>query len=303
MKLSSILSLRPTTARYISTGVAALGALAVATQANAADIYAPGPVAYKDVPVVLAPTWTGFYGGANAGWVNSRNGLNTVATPTPDAALGVPAGVSEGLAALSTGTVPVGNKNGFIGGGQIGYNYQFNRFVTGIEADIQGISGSSGTGSVTTSAVVVGVPVTSTQTGTMDTKYLGTVRGRLGFLATPTLLVYGTGGLAYGSVSASSSLFQSVTPTHFGTGSGAFSDTRTGWAAGGGLEWMFAQNWSAKVEYLHDDLGTGSFARSATTAFFLTPVYQTARFSAHFEGDSVRAGLNYHVLPAYEPLK
>jgi len=63
------------------------------------------------------------------------------------------------------------------------------------------------------------------------------VRGRAGYLITPTLLLYGTAGFAYGDVTA----FQR-------------SNTSTGWTAGGGAEWLFSPNWSAKVEYLYVDL-------------------------------------------------
>ena len=245
--------------------------------------------------VAPPPLWSGFYAGLNAGWGNSQNSLTTVATPTPDAALGVVPGVSEGLAALSSGAIPGGSRSGFIGGGQIGYNWQLSSsFVAGIEADIQGISQSGGGGAVTTTAVVVGIPVTSTQTATLSTKYLGTVRGRLGFLVTPTWLVYATGGLAYGGADASTTLFQTVTNGFVGAGAGASSGTRAGWAAGGGVEWMFAQRWSAKAEYLHYDLGTSSFAGAATSGFFATPIYQNVLYSAHFEGNVVRAGVNYH---------
>jgi outer membrane immunogenic protein len=258
------------------------------------------PAAAADMPikapryVAPPPTWSGFYAGLNAGWVDSQNSLSTVATPTPDAALGVIPGVSEGLAALSSGSIPVGSRSGFIGGGQIGYNWQLGSLVAGIEADIQGLSQSGGAGSVTTTAVVVGVPVTSTQTASLSTKYLGTVRGRLGLLLTPTWLVYATGGLAYGGVDASTSLVQSGTNGFVGTGAGSLSDTRAGWAAGGGVEWMFAQRWSAKGEYLHYDLGTSSFASASTSGFFATPVYQNVLSSAHFEGNLVRAGVIYH---------
>ena len=67
------------------------------------------------------------------------------------------------------------------------------------------------------------------------------MRGRVGYLITPTLLIYGTGGFAYGQVSA------------FG-----FNTTPTGWTAGGGVEWMFAPHWSAKAEYLYVDLSNMS---------------------------------------------
>jgi outer membrane immunogenic protein len=237
--------------------------------------------------------WMGWYVGANVGWAGSQNSVNSAATPVPDAALGVVPGVSEGLAALSTGAVPAGSRSGFIGGGQAGYNWQFGNWVAGIETDIQGIAKSSGSGSVTRTAVVVGVPVTSTQTASLSTEYLGTVRGRLGFLVTPTWLLYATGGLAYGGANASTTLFQTG-PGFVGVGAGSLSDARAGWTAGGGFEWMFAQRWSAKAEYLHYDLGTGSSASASTSGAFATPVYQNVLYSAHFEGNVVRAGVNYH---------
>ena len=64
---------------------------------------------------------------------------------------------------------------------------------------------------------------------------------------------------------------------------------------GGGLEWMFAPKWSAKVEYFHYDLGTGSFGYAPNSAFFAVPVYQTVQSSVHYYGDVVRAGVNYHL--------
>jgi outer membrane immunogenic protein len=267
--------------------------------AMAADLgVRPMPVKAAPAPIVFS--WTGFYVGGNAGWIESENSMSNQAIPTPDATLGVDAGVSEGLAAPSSGSVSAGHKSGFIGGGQIGYNYQVTNWLAGVEADIQGISGIKSTGSITTpsgGSVVVGVPVSSTLTGTTDTRWLGTVRGRLGFLPTPTLLLYGTGGLAYGNVTASTSLAQSGTNGFISGGAGSFSETRAGWTAGGGVEWMFARNWSAKLEYLHYDLGTGSFNWAAlgtpTSTFFSGVVYQTEATSVHFRGDIVRAGLNY----------
>jgi len=221
------------------------------------------PVMAADMPVKtslpppVAPvySWTGLYFGLNAGWLRAGNSMVNQATPAPDA--------EEGLAALSTGEVSVGNKSGFIGGAEIGYNYQINNWVAGIEADIQGISGQAVNGSITTASG----SLTSTLTGSMDTRWLGTLRGRLGFVPTPTVLVYGTGGLAYGEVAATTSLSQSDTFSGFsgsGTGGAGFSQLVTGWTAGAGVEWMFAQNWSAKLEYLHYDLGTANFTWVAT---------------------------------------
>jgi outer membrane immunogenic protein len=246
-------------------------------------------------PAYVPPlAWSGFYAGLNAGYADIQNGVITAANPTPDVALDVIPGVSEGLAVLSSGSIPTKSGTGFAGGGQIGYNAQFgNLLIAGVEADIQGMTGSSHY-SISDTAVVIGVPVTSTQTASLSTKYLGTVRGRLGLLLTPTWLVYFAGGLAYGGNNVSTSLNQSGTNGFVGAGTGSFSDTRWGGAFGGGLEWMFGQRWSAKAEYLHYDLGTGNFAYSATSGFFTTPVYQNILASAHFEGNLVRVGVNYH---------
>jgi len=128
----------------------------------------------------------------------------------------------------------------------------------------------------------------------MDTRWLGTLRGRLGFLLTPTLLVYGTGGLAYSEVSASTSLAQSDTFTNFtgsGVGGNGFAELVTGWTAGGGVQWMFTQNWSVKIEYLRYDLGTASFAWQATDNS-IGGVYQNETTSIHNQGNIIRAGLN-----------
>lgn len=183
--------------------------------ASAADLPSKAPP-HTPPPNV---NWTGFYGGLNVGYVNSNTGLTSSASPTPDATLGVVAGVSEGLAALSTGAFPAGSRSGFIGGGQIGYNYEFHHtWLAGVEADIQGIAESSGGATVTNTVVVVGVPVTSALTANEKINHLGTVRGHLGFLATPTLLIYTTGGLAYGGVQASASLTQTGTNGFGGTG-------------------------------------------------------------------------------------
>jgi outer membrane immunogenic protein len=264
----------------------ALGVLAA--PAVAADMYVKAP---------LAPApyyWTGYYAGINAGYADEQSNFTSAASPTSDLALGVVPGVSEGLAALSSGGIPTSNGAGFIGGGQVGYNLQLSSFlVAGLEADFQGKTGTS-SGTIAVTNVVVGVPVTSAQTATASIDWLGTVRGRIGALVAPTWLVYFTGGLAYGGVNASSTLFQSGTNGFVGTGAGNISTTHVGWTLGGGVEWMFARNWSAKAEYLFYDLGTASFSYPATSAFFLTPVYQTVTNSMRFEGNIARAGINYH---------
>ena len=131
--------------------------------------------------------------------------------------------------------------------------------------------------------------------------YFGTVRGRLGFLATPTLLVYGSAGLAYGGAQASTLIGQAITGApavpNLYSAFGSVSNTRVGWTAGGGVEWLFLPNWSVKVEYLYYDLGSVTYGLSPLanfttggTLFTLgAPVSRT-----HFNGNIVRVGVNYH---------
>jgi outer membrane immunogenic protein len=252
------------------------------------------PVMAADMPASLPPpaapafSWTGVYFGLTAGWVGADNSIVNQATPGADTAVPVPELAT--LAALSTGGLSVGRKSGFIGGAEIGYNYQINNWVAGIEADIQGIAGQAVNGSITATSG----SITSTLTGSMDTRWLGTLRGRLGFLPAPTLLLYGTGGLAYGEVGATTSLSQSDPSISFsgsGIGGDGFTQLVAGWTAGGGVEWMFAQNWSAKLEYLHYDLGTTSFSWVATDNN-IGGVYQNETTSVHNQGNIVRVGLN-----------
>jgi outer membrane immunogenic protein len=224
--------------------------------------------------------------------------FSTVSYPTSDATLGVVPGVSEGLAALSTGRIPIGDASGFIGGVQAGYNWQWGQFLAGFETDIQGLSQAGRSAIVTSTAVVVGTPVTSIQTGSLSTNYLGTVRGRLGFVATPAWLLYVTGGLAYGGVTARDTVIQTGTNGYIGAGTGSFSDTRAGWTAGVGAEWMFAPQWSFKAEYLHYDLGsvfvTSNLVGTPASTFFAGAVVQTNVSSASLRGDIGRIGVNYH---------
>jgi outer membrane immunogenic protein len=276
--------------------IAATFYVLVGDLATAADFKAPPPP---------APTydWTGWYVGLNAGYgFNNTNDIVTASTSTfAFAGSGGPI-LAAAITALSNFTAP-GGKNGAVVGGQIGYNWQFsNNWLAGFETDNQGVSGKGSSGAVSRTALT-GLPNTLAQSSSVSSSidYLGTVRGRVGFLYTPTLLVYGTGGLAYGGVNAETGISQSlkgpssVVPPAW-SGTGAFSDTRFGWTAGAGFEWMFIPNWTTKVEYLHYDLGSVTYdvnpwvSNAAAAAPFTVNALQS---TASFSGDIVRAGLNY----------
>ena len=261
-----------------------------------------------------APIWTGFYAGLNAGGTWSNNSTNISTTPiyiNP-----ILSTFSGPVAAMVASGALNSNAGGFIGGGQVGYNYQFmSMFIAGIEADIQGIAGSSAAqGAITAAIIPYGNPndTWANYKGVINTlNYLGTVRGRIGFLVTPSILIFGSGGLAYGDVNSQANLtwtgapvinFSSGGSTFFGQGS--YTNTNVGWTAGGGAEWMFMSNWSAKIEYLYYDLGSVNYTtyslrpRNGGSANFL----MSTNTSTRFNGNVVRAGVNYHFNFASAPI-
>jgi outer membrane immunogenic protein len=273
--------------------------LAFSTHASAADMAAKAP------PPTPGCTWCGFYIGLNAGadFDDDRN-VDTTSVNTFIAPRGapLPGQLASAITALSNFSAPAGN-TGFIGGGQIGYNWQWApTWLVGLEADIQGVTGkgSSNVGSSIPINAVNTLFQSAVVSGGID--YLGTVRGRVGYVPTSNWLIYGTGGLAYGGVNSSTSIGQLATnapnlvpPTWSGTGS--FSDTRVGWVAGAGFEWMFLRNWTAKVEYLHYDLGSATYEVSplvSNAPVLGGPVtINSVQSRVSYSGDIARVGINY----------
>ncbi len=134
------------------------------------------------------------------------------------------------------------NASGFFGGGQFGFNYQFpNNLVMGFESDYA-YSGFNGS---TTSCTAVGCA-----SGTFNLDNFGSIRGRVGY-AVNNLLLYGTGGGAWGFGRSSATITSStVAPALVGS-AGSDTSEPLGWAAGGGIEWAFLPNFALKAEYLH----------------------------------------------------
>jgi outer membrane immunogenic protein len=296
--------------RKVLLGSTASAALLLAVPVMAADmaVKAPPPVYYN---------WTGFYVGVNAGgtW-DASNDFNVTTVPVT-AFAGNAAGIliAHGIPAAQSATANLGSGNGgrFIGGGQIGYNWQFNSAVAGIEADIQGVTSRDRSFSATNVALVccgsaaAGTPDVTTFAASKALDYLGTVRGRLGVLPDPRLLAYVTGGLAYGGVSGSAG-FTTVNVFYPAIGlspiwgtAGSFSSTRAGWTVGAGLEWLLGPNWSVKAEYLYYDLGSVIFALGTSGSIVIPPgvpvgaqwFTNASTATTRYNGNIVRFGLNY----------
>ena len=203
--------------------------------------------------------WTGWYAGVNVGYIDLVGRTNT------DVAILTTGTTSDAVAnaynLVSGGTNQFNHHfDEFLGGAQAGYNYQFSpSVVAGLEADIQGSSLRQNSSATLTTDTGPFWMTTTTVSDRLD--YLGTVRGRLGVTPTPNLLLYSTGGLAYGGVRSSTQIaFNNTGGATPGATSGSFSDTRFGWAAGGGGELKLSPNWTAKLEYLYYDLGLATYA-------------------------------------------
>lgn len=257
----------------------ALVMLAGAGAASAADLPSRNMAPVAPVYVPPAFTWTGFYVGVNAGYDFTNKNNNN-------------------LGAIGSS----GTNGGFIGGAQIGYNYQFGvgqGFVIGGEADIQYVDAGghkNSFGGYTFPAY----PGSTFFGGNGDSgNYLGTVRARVGY-AFDRFFIYGTGGLAYGDIGGTRGTSYAVTvpggtlpfgginggagnvTTNFGSTGG--SSTRTGYTLGAGLEYAFTQNLSVKAEYLYYNLG-----HNGTSTF--TPFFGSGKHDA--DGNIIRVGLNY----------
>ena len=266
--------------KYLLAGAAVA---AFSFGAQAADLPSRG---VAPAPVYAAPifTWTGLYVGLNAGYGFEGNKNITIG--------GSPLITNSQIA----GTVPFSlskQRDGFIGGAQIGYNWQAGSFVYGLEADFQGadIKGSS------SFCDPVGGCANVLTTASQKLEWLGTVRARFGWAAFDRTLLYVTGGLAVGNSKLNANINEFA-----GAGrqfiASASSNARAGYTIGAGAEYAFTQNWSAKLEYLYYDLGS----RTAVAAQTNPLGGDFAVYRAKTDGHIVRVGLNYRFGGAAGPI-
>lgn len=318
--------------------------IVIAGSASAADL-----PSHKAPIAPSAPAWTGFYTGLNLGGgigtnssvINSQGQIGNVyyldpGNPVPNLSQSMFGGAMANQNSMMT-------QSGVTGGGQIGYNYKWTqKFVVGIEADIQGssISGGSTNNDILSTASPSFYECDGTcgyeqftQGGVVQQRvsagvnWMGTVRGRVGYLVSPTLLTFAAGGLTYGGVYVNASSFSVQTaqldnetggpqkPVTIGLyGTGHQTDTLVGWNAGGGLEWMFMTDWSLKAEAIYWNMGninlsTTSFSqignmqlteRNDRVAF--QPSILSSKSAINYQGIIARLGVNYHFNFASAPV-
>jgi outer membrane immunogenic protein len=286
--------------KKLTTAIAAIAL--IGTPAFAAQPPPPAPVY----------SWTGFYVGGNVGysWGNANTDVVGNGTLVARNLHPPPLNFSNPFNFAASNSA---RPNGVIGGGQIGYNYQFSpNGVLGFEADIQG-SGERGSGQLADPFSIIAGSATAGPLAALtnyQTKidWFGTVRGRLGIVVGDQLLIYGTGGLAYGKVAISGSsvvtgLFAPGIPVASNVVAFGDSKANIGFAVGAGMEGRLSDwlppNWTWKLEYLYLDLGTLDtttppfVVTSLTPAAVLSPTSGTINTHTHFTDNIVRVGLNY----------
>jgi outer membrane immunogenic protein len=282
-------------------GTSLLALIGLAGTAFAADLSAPLPTIKAPIPASTI-NWSGFYVGVSAGggWYGGNGfvGGGNVGSLVPATnIINVPSTASRTAAA-------------FTAGGLAGYNLQFGSFVLGAETDFNDFdsrSDRSGSTSILccetfvpspivppsivptdlpshktppvpfhTPAFPLFVPVYATETLSHTSRsqldWFGTARVRFGYVPTPRLLVYGTGGLAYGEVQGNlawNQVFSSLVTSRYWQGSD--SDLRVGWTLGAGAEYALTSSISIRAEYLYLDLGKSSVTANYVGLFPATP--------------------------------
>jgi outer membrane immunogenic protein len=265
--------------RCVALGAAALAVVASWGSANASDfsVPAPAPVAGSD--------WDGLYFGGHVGygmgdWVfDGSHSSGAIHYNDP----------------FDPATGKLSGANGVLGGLQAGANKQFGSGLLGIEADVSW-TGLTGSGTFFTTTAVghpyAGYPYGTQWDVTTKLDLFGTVRGRAGIVNGPVLL-YATGGLAWGIVNANQ-MTTHPDPLPTGTPGGVTSGkvNHIGYAVGGGLEWMMAPNWTLKAEYIFADLGQTNYMLNGTVSPTDTTPY-TETFATALKLQTVRVGINY----------
>jgi outer membrane immunogenic protein len=252
---------------FFAGAVATVMATAFAQIASAADLPPKAPTP----SVAAAYNWYGFYIGVQGGygWGGEAINLMPDANYAPAAAAGVfPPSLAD-------------NPRGALGGIQFGSNFQFGHLVLGTASDF-----SFSDIKVSQTSFNTIVPPGVTIRGEQKLEWLSTTRVRVGYTV-DNLLFYGTGGLADGRASASSSITLTGCPGFGNCPAGSDAKTLWGWTAGGGIEYAVG-HWSANLEYIHYDLGHLNYNMtdpSTPGAFIAT--------STKFSGDVFRGGINY----------
>lgn len=221
-------------------------------------------------------SWTGFYVGIHAGgaWTSGDSNFN----PLPD-----PVSWNR-----SPETFDLSRSSGLVGV-HLGYNWQFApQWVVGIEGDWSWTNNSTSEFVNTRNSAGVAFAPASPAVMSRDLDWLASIRARLGFLVTPNLFLYGTGGAAFGHVNYNATLSSVPPGTVWAVD---FDKTGTGWVVGGGVEWHWASNWLLRAEYLFYRLPSETAIATGNPNNF--PGFTIQYNWNDIDVNVVRAGLSY----------
>jgi len=261
------------------------------------------PAFAADMPVKAPPpppavySWAGFYAGLNAGGAWGRSDAETSvscgAVPGFANYFCNPAAGQANAAAVNAAGTGSMSGSGFTGGGQVGYNFQNRNLVFGVELDVEAFNlklSRQASARYPFSFLPGMAGSTFTVTSSLDTRWLFTARGRLGW-AFDSVLVFATGGLAVTDLRASHTFSDNYAPP-FGAGAWSGSTTKTGWTAGGGVEWAAGRKWTVKVEYLYLNFGSVGAAGTIinpSAVGYANGISTSVDLTAHI----ARAGINF----------
>jgi outer membrane immunogenic protein len=260
--------------RVISTILATLVlSIGVKTGGRAADLAPAGLT--PALPAASTDGWSGFYLGGDLGGSWKRTTGAFTPLPSPAAFFALP------LSGTDDGSSVIGGLHG-------GYNWQLaESWLMGIEADWS-FARAGGSFTQPLSFFPAGPAIAGTAV-TLSSRldWVSSLRGRFGYLVTPALLAYATGGVAWARINYGASTIDSSSGYN---ASASVSDTPTGYAVGGGLEWAVTNHWFARAEYL--------FYRFNNSPSVIAPAAGFAGFPSGFSwnGTSLsvaRAGLSY----------
>lgn len=237
-----------------------------------------GTAAMLAVPAMAQDTysWAGFYAGINLGYANANYKLpfrSSLTTPSASYAYDTDIRYAQ---------------SGFTGGGQFGYNYLFsNGWLIGLEGDAEAISAgvdlkASGMLNATTRYDI-------RQQTNID--FLSTIRGRVGYVLPQNMLVYASGGFAYGGVTTTHDLTSQGGSETVGSNFDRF-DIDYGWTVGAGIEYPLTSSISLRTEYLYVDLGSRTFY-SGSLSIPNPPISGTFDYRQSTRAHIARFAINY----------
>jgi outer membrane immunogenic protein len=264
---------------------------------------APRPVLKTPPPIVATDKWSGPYVGLVAGGADGHSSAASIVGCPSTGFLCDPVHYPQNGALLSATASGTKSIAAFTGGALGGYNWHLGGLLLGVETDVSylrlrvsngGSAASLNLGLVNPAPPPSGgtVPVVTTVSATAAIDWLATFRGRLGFVLSPDLLMYATGGLALTGLSVSNSYTDNWVFNGGALGSSTVTSTATGYAVGGGLEWSVRRSWTLRMEYLRVAFG------SLTTSSMITVVQVPAAknpftSSANLTADLFRSGLSH----------